>query len=105
MANSSAGGGKKTGGGNPPKYRVPLVEALILELVAEPHSTPRSADELLLSIVGDTDDAREVETVGQAIAGLREFGLLEDREENLVEPTRAGFHAVTLLREAETPHG
>lgn len=87
-----------TSGGDPPKYNVTLVEALILEMAPELHPRRLPADELSLEIVGDPDDSREKETVAQAIRGLREFGLLTDRDDEIVEPTPVALHAVALLK-------
>jgi hypothetical protein len=81
----------------PPKYIVATVEAVILEVAAELHPQNPTAKELALKIIGDPDDAREVETAAQAIQGLREFGLFADRDDEIVEPTPAALRAVALL--------
>ena len=80
----------------PPKYNIATVEAVILEEAAELHPDNLTATDLSLKIVSNADDSREVETVAQAIRGLREFGLFADRDE-IVEPTPAGLRAVALL--------
>lgn len=81
----------------PPQYDVAIVEAVILLTVAELHPEHLSADRLLLRIVGKPDDDREVATAGQAIRNLREFGLVKDRDDEIVEPTPIALRAVTLL--------
>jgi hypothetical protein len=85
------------GAGVPPNYNVAIVEAVLLEIAAELHPQNLSVQELVLRIVNDADDAREVETVAQAISGLREFGLFCDGDGEIVMPTPAGLHAVALL--------
>lgn len=90
-----------TNSGTSPKYNVAIVEALILEVAAEFHPDHLSSDALTLKIVGDPDDGREIETAAQAIRGLREFGLLEDRDDDIVQPTPAALRAVALLSEIE----
>ncbi len=80
-----------------PKYDVAIVEAAILEVAAELHPQNLTARELSLKIVSDADDAREVETAGQAIRNLREFGLFADRDDEIVEPTPAALRACALL--------
>lgn len=81
----------------PPKYNIATVEAVILEVAAELHPDNLTATDLSLKIVSNADDTREVETVAQAIRGLREFGLFADRNDEIVEPTPAGLRAVVLL--------
>ena len=80
-----------------PKYNVAIVEAVILEVAAELHPENLTAKELALRIISDADDTKEVETAAQAIGGLREFGLFKVRDDEIVEPTAAGLHAVALL--------
>jgi hypothetical protein len=80
-----------------PKYNVAIVEAVLLKVAAELHPQSLTAKELALKIVGDADDAWEVETAGQAIRGLREFGLFADGDGEIVMPTPAGLRAVALL--------
>jgi hypothetical protein len=81
----------------PAKYDVSKVEAVVLEVAAELHPEHLSAGGLLLKIVGDPDDGREIETGEQAIGNLREFGLFCDRDDEIVEPTAAALRAVALL--------
>jgi len=80
-----------------PKYNVAIVEAVILEVAAELHPEHLSTGGLLMRIVSDADDAREVEVGAQAIRNLREFGLFADREDEIVEPTPAALRACALL--------
>jgi hypothetical protein len=82
---------------SPAKYDLATVEAVILEVVAELHPQHLTARGLSLQIVSDADDDREVETAVQAIRNLREFGLLVDRDDEIVEPTQAALRACTLL--------
>lgn len=86
-----------TGRRIPPQYNVAVVEAAILEVAAELHPENLTARELSLKIVSDADDAREVETAGQAILGLREVGLFAVRDDEIVEPTPAALRACALL--------
>jgi hypothetical protein len=81
----------------PPKYDVAVVEAVILEVAAELDPEHFSTGALLLKVVGDPDDAREIETGVQAIRSLREVGLFTHREDEIVEPTPAAVRAVNLL--------
>ncbi len=81
----------------PAKYDVSKVEAVILEVAAELHPEHLSTGGLLLKIVGNPDDGREVETGAQAIRNLREYGLFKDRNDEIVEPTPAALRAVALL--------
>lgn len=81
----------------PPKYDLAIVESAILEVAAELHPEHLSAGGLLLKIVGDPEDRREVETAALAIRGLREFGLFEARDDEIVEPTATALRAVKLL--------
>lgn len=80
-----------------PKYKVAVVEAVILEVAAELHPRRMTALELSLEVVGDADDQREVDTAVQAIGNLREFGLVCVREDDVVVPTPAALRAVALL--------
>lgn len=81
----------------PPKYNVAVVEAVILEVAAELDPEHLSSAEALLSkVVGDPDDAREVEVGAQAIQGLKEVGLIE-RTDQRVALTPAALRAVELL--------
>jgi len=79
------------------KYIVAVVEAVILEIAAELDPEHLPARELALRIVSNAEDAREVEIATRAIQRLREFGLFADRNDDIVEPTPAGLHAVALL--------
>lgn len=81
----------------PPKYDVAVVEAVLLKEAVELHPRSPTDTELWSRIVGDTEDTREVETAKQAIRSLREIGLLVDREDEIVEPTRAALRAVSLF--------
>lgn len=79
------------------KYDTAKVEAVMLEIVAELHPRHLTDDELSRQIVGDPGDSREIGTAVEAIRNLRESDLLHDRDDGVVEPTRAALHAVTLL--------
>ena len=81
----------------PPQYNVAKVEAVILEVAAELHPEHLTARDLSLKIVRDPDDSREVETATRAISNLREYGLIADRDDEIVEPTRGALRAVALL--------
>lgn len=81
----------------PAKYDVSKVEAVILEVAAELHPEQLSTGGLLLKIISDPDDRREIETGAQAISNLREYGLLSARGDEIVEPTAAALRAVALL--------
>lgn len=81
----------------PPQYKVAVVEALLLEVAAELHPEHLSTGGLLRRIVTDPDDAREIETGVQAIHNLREFGLVADRDDEIVEPTPPALRAVALF--------
>lgn len=94
---SEAALGKMATDDTPPKYNVAIVEAVLLKEAAELHPRALSDKELLSRVLGDADDAREVETANQAICNLREFGLLAVREDRIVEPTPAALRAVMLL--------
>jgi hypothetical protein len=80
-----------------PNYNVAIVEAVLLEIAAELHPEHLSTGGLLLKIVSDPDDAREIETGVQAIRNLREFGLFADRDDEIVQPTPAALRACALL--------
>ena len=81
----------------PAKYDVAKVEAVVLEIAAELHPEHLSTGGLLLEVVGDPEDRREIETGVQAIRSLREVGLFTHRDDELVEPTPAAVRAVKLL--------
>lgn len=80
-----------------PNYNVAIVEAVLLEIAAELHPEHLSTGGLLLKIVSDPDDAREIDTGVQAIRNLREFGLFAVRDDEIVEPTPAALRACALL--------
>lgn len=80
-----------------PNYNVAIVEAVLLEIAAELHPEHLSTGGLLLRIVSDPDDAREIETGVQAIRNLREFGLFADRDDEIVQPTPAALRACALF--------
>ena len=81
----------------PPQYDIAKVEALVLQVAAELHPRNLTTREISLEIVGDADDVRELETVAEAIRGLREFELLTSRDDGIVEPTPAALRACALL--------
>lgn len=81
----------------PPKYNIAIVESVLLEVVTDLHPQHLTARELSLRIVSDANDSREVETVAQAIANLRKFGLFSNRNDEIVEPTQAALRAIALL--------
>jgi hypothetical protein len=81
----------------PPKYDVAVVEAVILEVAAELHPEHLSISALLRKIVGNPEDAREIEIGTQAIHGLKAADLLAERHDELVEPTPAALRACALL--------
>jgi hypothetical protein len=80
-----------------PKYSVATVEAVLLEMTAELHPKHLSTEGLLLEVVTDPGDEREIETGMQAIRSLREIGLFTHRDDEIVEPTPAAVRAVKLL--------
>lgn len=81
----------------PPQYDVAKVEAVILAVAAELHPEHLSTGGLLLKVVSDAGDAREIETGAQAIRNLREFGLFADGDDEIVEPTPVALRACALL--------
>lgn len=92
-AHSQSAGGLTTSA----KYNLPAVESAVLEMAVELHPQHLTPRELSLTIVRDRDDKREVETCAQAIRNLREFGLLSDRGDEILEPTQAALCAHALL--------
>lgn len=80
-----------------PKYDVAIVEAAILLIADELDPEKLPAMELTLKTVWDANDDREIETAGKAIRGLRECGLFEKREDEIVELTEAARRACALL--------
>lgn len=82
----------------PPKYSPKLVEETMLIEIIEQHPLRLTVGELVLRIVADPDDNREVETAKEAIRNLRRSGLARYRDDDeLVEPTQAALHAHALL--------
>lgn len=81
----------------PPKYDVAKIEAVVLEVAAELHPERLSTGGLLLKVIGNPDDTREIDTASQAVRNLREFGLFARRDDEIVEPTPAALRAVALL--------
>ncbi|HEU4600052.1 MAG TPA: hypothetical protein VFS26_09905 [Solirubrobacterales bacterium] len=79
------------------KYDVAIVEAVVLQVVAELHPEKLTGTELALEVVADRADARELATAARAIRNLRECGLLADRDDEIVEPTPAALRACALL--------
>ncbi len=86
-----------TDAGTSPNYDVSVVEAVILEIVAELHPEHLSTRTLLLKIVNDPDDAREIGAGVQAIRSLREFGVLADRKDETVQLTPTALRVCALL--------
>jgi hypothetical protein len=86
-----------TGADTSPNHDVAIVEAVILEIVAELHPEHLSTGALLLKIVNDPNDAREIETGVQAIRNLREFGVFADRKDETVRLTPTALRACALL--------
>lgn len=81
-----------------PKYDPEVVERTILEEVLELHPRRLTADALLLRIVGDPEDDREVETATDAIRKLGVSGLVRQRDDDqMVTPTQAALRAFELL--------
>lgn len=81
----------------PPKYDLEIVEFATLAMAAELHPERLSVDGLLLKIVSDPDDDREVKVAARAIRNLRELGLFKNRDDEIVELTPAALRAVALL--------
>jgi hypothetical protein len=74
----------------PPKYASKLVEETMLIEIIEQHPLRLTIGELVLRIVADPDDSREVETATEAIRNLRRSVLVRYRDDDdLVEPTQA----------------
>jgi hypothetical protein len=78
-------------------YNVLIVESLTLEIAFERHPTHLQASECSREIIVNPDDSREVETAAKAIRNLREFGLLKDRDDEIVELTPLGLRVCALL--------
>jgi len=83
-----------------PKYDPVKVGAVLLHEVVEQHPERLTVEGLGLRVVGDPEDDQELKTVLEAIGELRESGLVRYEDAvGIVEPTRAGLHAYTLLVE------
>jgi hypothetical protein len=80
-----------------PGYDVAIVESVILELIAELHPRLLTTNELSRRVVRNCEDRREMETLVEAVRNLRECGLFRERDDEIVEPTLAGLHAVARL--------
>lgn len=81
-----------------PKYNPALVEQAVLEEAVELHSRCLRIGEVILRIVANSNDSREVEIATQAISNLKRSGLLRgDDESELVKPTQAALRAYALL--------
>jgi len=80
------------------KYNPKLVgEAILIEVVLE-RPARLTCGELLLRIVGDQSDAREVKTATDAIHELQQSGLLDSQNNGrVVEPTEAAIRTFELL--------
>ena len=84
----------------PPKYDPMKVGAAILFEVVEHHPTHMTIDDLVLLIVADSEDEREVATAREVIGELRRSGLLTYWDEDqIVKPTLAALQAHALLAE------
>jgi hypothetical protein len=81
----------------PAKYNIAIVEEVVLLAAAELNPKHLAVDDFVRRIVGNPEDSREIETAARAIQGLREFGLLKDRDDEVVEPTQAALRACALL--------
>lgn len=82
----------------PPKYTPKLVEETMLIEIIEQHPLRLTISELVLRIVADPDDNREVETATEAIRNLRRSAVVRYRhDDELVEPTQAALHVHHLL--------
>jgi DNA-binding XRE family transcriptional regulator len=81
----------------PPTYRHDKVEPALLKAAAELHPTRLPARELIPKVVGNSDDARQVRAAFDALGRLREFGVIADREDGVVQLTPSALRAVALL--------
>lgn len=81
----------------PPGHNLEVVEGAVLEVAVELHPTHLSAEDLLQRIVSKRADAREIETTRQAIANLREFDILRERDDGGLEPTQPTLRTAGLL--------
>lgn len=94
MKPNEAGRGKAL----PPKYDPVLVGQALLYEVIEQDPDRLAVGELVLRIIADPDDGREVGTATAAILDLRRSGLVDYRDDDqLVKPTQAALRAHTLL--------
>jgi len=83
-----------------PKYNSAQVKRALLEEVIDLHPQRLTVAELLLRIVTDPDDTREVETASHAIRDLKRAGLIRYRnDDEVVDPTHATFCAHSLFNE------
>lgn len=73
------------------------VEPALLKAAAELHPTWLPARELIPRVVGDSDDPRETGAALAALGRLREFGVIADREDDIVQLTPSALRAVALL--------
>lgn len=80
-----------------PNYDIVVIEGVMLRVAAELHPRRFDAKELSRHVVTDPKDPREVEAAAQAIRGLREFGLIGHRDDDIVELTPPALRAVALL--------
>jgi hypothetical protein len=93
----TAGREKKANPITPPKYDLEIVEGAVLEITVELHPQLLTMDELILKVVGDADDQKEIATAARAIGGLQDVGLYCRRDDEIVQLTPAALHAVKLL--------
>lgn len=81
--------------GTPPKYQQDKVEGVILDIVVEVRRISVAA--VIGQIVGDPDDQRAMKTARSAIAGLREYGLLQpEMGDEILAPTPAAVKSAAL---------
>jgi hypothetical protein len=82
----------------PPKYNPILVGQVILLEIIDRHPASRTADQLICTIILDSDDDREVEVASAAIREMGRVGLVRYRSDGEpVEATPAALHAHALL--------
>lgn len=81
----------------PPKYDPTKVGQALLFEVFEQHPAHLTVEELVLRIVGDSDDDREIEIATRAVRELRRSGLVQYGDDEIVEPTPAALHAHALF--------
>lgn len=80
-----------------PSYRQNKVEPALLRAAAELHPTWLPASELIPKVVGNSDDPREVRAAFVALGRLREYGVIADRGDDIVQLTPTALRAVALL--------